>query len=524
MPLVYLAEIVAYDPAIPGTVTLRYASQGWAGAGAPGFYDGRIMAAPVVQRTAFAAGTTSGLIAQGFGELRLANPDGGLDALGDYGFDGRAFTLLVGDSGDAYSAFTTLLRGTMEQPTFTDTEISLRIRDRLAELDRPLETDRYAGTNSGSTGQEGTADDIKGQVKPRVFGRVLNVTPRPVNVPQQVWQVSDGAVAAIPAVYEGGLAITAGAAYASLADMTGNAPAAGTYRAWAAGGMFRLGSAPTLAITADVDEGAGAGDRTTAQVLQRIATGPGGIASGDVVAGDVTALDAAAAGQVGIYADQDTTVLATLDAIANSVGAWCGFDRLGQFRMRRLEVPAGSPVATFRILGRSAVADATTGDIIALERLPTDDDGRGVPAYRVTMRYGRNWTPLDGSQVAGAVTQARRAYLAEEWRSAIATDATVQTKHLRARELSFDSLLVAESDAQAEATRRQALYGVRRDRLRLRTLLTPALASLVDLGAIVRVEVPRYGYTAGRLMVVLGITYGVDPVARPDVVDLDLWG
>jgi hypothetical protein len=520
MTLVYLAEIVAYDPSILGTVTLRYASQGWAGAGAPGFYDGRIMAAPVVQRTAFATGTTAGTITQGFGELRLANPDGALDALADFGLDGRAFTLLVGDSGEPYSAFVTLLRGTMEQPTFTDTEIALRIRDRLAELDRPLEADRYAGTG----GQEGTADDLKGQVKPRVFGRVLGITPRPANVPQQIWQVSNNAVAAIPAVYEGGLAITAGATYASLADMTTNAPAAGTYRAWLAGGMFRLGSAPSLAITADVDEGGAAEDRTAAQVMQRIVTGPGGIASGDVVAGDVTALEAAAAGQVGLYADQDTKVLAALDAVANSVGAWCGFDRLGQFRMRRLEVPAGSPVATFRILNRSAVADATTGDIIALERLPTDDAGRGVPAYRATIRYSRNWTPLDADQVAGAVTQARRALLAEEWRSAVATDATVQTKHLRARELSFDSLLVAETDAQAEATRRQALYGVRRDRLRLRTLLTPALAAVVDLGAIVRVEVPRYGYAAGRLMVVISITYGVDPVARPDVVDMDLWG
>lgn len=521
--MIYLVEITAYDAGLPGTRTLRYASKGWAGNGAPGFFDGRLLASPSVRRNAWGAGTTQGLVETGYGLVRLSNPDGGLDGLIDYGFDGRELRILIGAETDAYSSFVTVLTGTMEQPTFTDTEVSIRIRDRLFELDKPVQATRYAGTNSGATGQEGLADDLKGRVKPRTYGRVLNITPPLVNSTQLIYQVNDGAVQDVPAVYEGGLAIgTRGADYTSLSDMTTNAPAAGAYRVWPAGGMFRLGSSPTLPITADVDEGAAASNRTAAQILKRIVEGPGGIASGDVSAADVSALDTANSAPLGIHIAADTSVREVLSAIATSVGAWCGFDRLGDFRMQRLTAPSGTPVATFRVLGRGAVATATTGDIVSLQRIPTDDDGRGVPAYRVNLRHRRNWTRQDSGQLATSVAQARRAFLAEEWRTAVSTDTAVQTKHLRSPELTFDSLIVAESDALTEAARRQVLYGVRRDRLRLRTILTPALAAVIDLGAVVSVEWPRYGYTSGRSMTVLGIDTGVEPGA--DAVDLELWG
>lgn len=523
MTLVYLAEIEAYDPSLPGLRTLRYASEGWAGTGAPGYFDGRIVGVPVLQRTAFAPGATSGKISQGIGAMELANPDGALDALADYGFDDRTVTVRVGEVGAAYSAMEILLTGTIEQPAFSDTMVTLRLRDRLWTLEKPMVGTKYLGTNVGAAGVEGTADTIKGQTKPRLWGRAINVTAKIVNVPAQMYQVSDGAVSAITA-YEGGLAITAGAPYASQADMEATSPSAGQMRAWLGGGMFRLGSSPTFAITADVDEGALSSDRTAAQVLARLATGPGGISAGDVLASDVTALDTAAAGQVGIWTSGEGTALAAMEQISNSVGAWVGFDRLGKLRMRRLEAPSGTPVVTFRMLSLGIAADADTADIISLERRATADSGRGVPSWQTTLRYGKNWTPQRRNELTLAVTDARAAYLAEEWRSSVSTDAAVKTKHLGATDPSFDSLLVAEADAVAEAARRQAMMSVRRDRLRLGTVLTPAQLAAVDLGAIVSVTLPRYGYDAGRLMTVIGIEMGVNGLQRPDVVTLDLWG
>lgn len=525
MPLVYLAEITAYDAGIAGTRTLRYGSTGWAGSGAADFYDGRIVDPPVIRRTAFANGTTGGLVETGYGDLTLANADGGLDALVDYGFDGRTLQILIGDSAASYGSFVVLMKGTMEQPQFTMDRVTFRVRDRLFELEKPLQTTKFAGTNSGATGQEGTADDLEGRPKPRVWGRVLNVTPPQVNATQLVYQVNDGAIQDVPAVYEGGLAIgSRGADYTSLSDLTTNAPSAGAYRVWPGGGLFRLGSSPTLSITCDVDEGSNAAARTTAQVVNRIVTGPGGISAGDVSSSDLTTLDAATAAVVGVYVTDETTVRDVVSSVAAGVGAWVGFDRLGVFRLRRLDAPTGSAVATFKRLDRVAVATATTGDIVELERLPTDDAGRGVPTYRAVLSYARNWTPQRSDALATSVTQLRRAFLAEAYRTEVATDATVQTKNLRAGELPRESLIVNQADAATEATRLLNLYKVRRDRIRLRTILDPTLAALVDLGSIVSVELPRYGYSSGRLMAVIGITTGVEPELRPDLVDLDLWG
>lgn len=523
MSLVYLAEVDAYDPALPGVRTLRFASEGWAGSGAPAYFDGRIVGVPALRRSAFAPGTTSGRIEQGIGAMELANPDGALDAIADYGMDDRPITLRVGEGSAAYAAMEIILVGTVEQAAFSDTTITLRIRDRLWTLDKPIQPSKYAGTNSGAAGVEGTPDTIKGQSKPRLWGRVINIKPRQVNVPAQMWQVADGAVNAITA-YEGGVAIAAGANYASQAAMEATSPSAGQMRAWLGGGMFRLGSSPTFDITADVDEGASASARTAAQVLQRIATGPGGISAGDVVAADVTALDAAASGQVGIVMDGEGSALGAMGQISNSVGAWVGFDRTGKLRMRRLEAPSGLPVVTFRMLALGVFADADTADILSLDRRVTGDIGRGLPTWQTTLRYGRNYTPQRRSELAGIVTDARAGYLAEEWRSAVSTDAAVKTKHLGATDMTFDSLLVAESDAAAEVARRQAMTGVRRDRLRLGAVLTPAQLAAVDLGAIVSVALPRYGYTAGRLMTVIGVEMGVDGLQRPDVVTLELWG
>jgi hypothetical protein len=61
---------------------------------------------------------------------------------------------------------------------------------------------------------------------------------------------------------------------------------------------------------------------------------------------------------------------------------------------------------------------------------------------------------------------------------------------------------------------------VRRDTLSVRVALDADLAGAVDLGSVVSVQVPRYGYDAGRLMRVTSIRTDL----RGGVLDLTLWG
>lgn len=116
-------------------------------------------------------------------------------------------------------------------------------------------------------------------------------------------------------------------------------------------------------------------------------------------------------------------------------------------------------------------------------------------------------------------TPARVAFLSAEWREAIAEDLSVQTVHRLAPQTIEQSCLTAQADAQTEATRRQAVRGVRRDRLELVIELTTATAA-IDLGATIRLEHSRYGLAAGKNFLVLGVATN----ASQRQVMLTVWG
>jgi len=195
-----------------------------------------------------------------------------------------------------------------------------------------------------------------------------------------------------------------------------------------------------------------------------------------------------------------------LDALAQSVGAWWTVDALGVFRIQQLTAPSGSP--TFTI---------TANDIKGrLDRVTGSDPLRGMPSYRTTLRYARNYAvQTDG--VAGAVSAARRLELSREWREVVATDTGVQTAHLLAQATVEDTLYASQADAQAEATRRQTLRGTQRSAFVVRV---PAVDyGDVALGDVGTLQHPRFGLSAGVLVRVLG----VEPDARDRSVTLTLW-
>lgn len=520
MSTIYLAHVTVYDPAIAGTKVLYYctgtgfvtgtdAAKRPAGIPAHTYYEPRIKQPASMRRDCFSRGATGGASEIGYGEMLMVNKDGALDGFLDYGLDGRSIEILIGQMSPWQTpVFTTILKGTIEQPRVSWDTVSIRLRDRQAELDKPVQATKYAGNNSLPNGLEGVAGDIKGQPKPRLYGRAFNFAPPCVNTSRLIYQVNDGAVQSVDAVYDRGATLTKGADYTSQSDMETNAPAASNFRAWPAGGYFRLGSSAIGQITTDATQGAAASNRTAAQIINAVATGPGGIASGDVVSADITALDSANSAEVGIYVGEESTVRAVLDEVAGAVGAWWGFDRLGQFRAQRLELPSGTPVATL-----------TEVEIIKIDRVATTDKGAGVPAWRVALNYKKFYAAQD-SDIAGAVTDARRAEIRNTWRSTVAEDAAVKTAHPLAPQLDFDTLLIDAAAAGTEGSRCLMLYKTRRDPFAVRVALDAVLAAAIDLGTVVRVVHTRFGLAAGKDFRVLGL----QPDARTNMLDLTLWG
>jgi len=474
-------------------------------------YAPRLLRPGVLSQSLYMPGSTGGSSRSGFGGVQLSNVDGGLDALIDYGFAGNEIRILVALRGARYADFKRLCTGVMEQPVFDWNSISISVRDKQSELSsRKLQANLYLGTNSGSpmSGAEGTANDIKGSRKPLVFGQVSNVRAVRVNTDRNIYQVHDGLLSSISAVYVAGVALTAGAVYPDYATMESTAPAAGQFRALPALGLFRIDAATSGQVTADATQGTTSADRTVAQMMRSIAL-RAGLTAAEISSADVTALDALCPQALGAYFDgMPLSGAEAMDMLARSVGAWWTFDPAGVLRMGRLALPSGDPVR-----------ELDTSNVMSIARLRARDEGAGVPAWRINVKHSRNWT-VQTTGLASAVTAARAAYLSGDGLVASANDATVQAQYPLAVERSFDTLMVNAGDAATEAARLLTLYKSRRDMLVVRARLDLATADVVRPGAVVRLTWPRYGMNSGKLFTVLGVNSDY----QTDSVEYTLWG
>jgi len=509
--MIYLVEVTAAIDSAGTTTVLRFSSEAYntgpSESPANTYYEPRVKTPADITRNLFANGTTSGASRVGYGVVELANVDGGLDYMNAYGFDGRSLTIKVGNHGDAYSSFTTILAGTMEQVEFSFQTVTILARDKLAMLELPLQKTEFAGNNSLPNGVEGTTD-IKGQKKPLLYGQVFNISPPIVNTSKLIYQVSDLLINDVSAVYDRGLGLTKGSDYTNMTDMTTNAPSSGYYRVLktSTGSYFRLGVSASGQITCDAVQGSTSADRTAAQLIKAIAI-KGGVSSGDINASDVTALDTANSSVVGIWVQGDDSAMTVIDQIAQSVGAWYGFDAAGQFRMGRFEAPSGA-----------TDIEISDDNIVSIETIRPNDTDRGLPAYKVILSYLKNYS-VQNSDIAGAVTADRRSFLEKERLSVSTEDATVKSQFLYAAEITRDTLLTTSANASTEASRLLTLYKTNRYMYQVRIALD-VTEHLPDLNDIAKVTLNRFGLDSGKLFRIIGISsnYAINRAT------LTLWG
>jgi hypothetical protein len=495
MTMIYLVEVDCAVDAV-GTVNTLYFSSGNyvtqpTDTPASTAYLPRLTQPGSLTRMMYQDATTGGQSQVAYGTCELENVDGELDYVLGYSLDKRKLRLLVGDPSQPYSTFTVAQRLTMQQAEITYKSLSIILRDRQLELDMLLCRHRYGGTNVLPAGKDGTAD-IAGAAVPRLYGTALNFAPILCNTSLLIYQVHDGAIATVSNVYDCGVALTRGPDYTSAAAVESIAPAAGQYCVYPAGGYFRLGSTPAGQITCDASQGATAANRTCAQILQQIAIDMG-LTAADISAADVVALDALNSAECGVWVQDDSTGLNIMDAVAPSIGAYFGFDRLGMLRMGRLDIPSGAPVATFSL---ESVKD--------IDRVRSNDNNNGIPAYSVTLTYARNYT-TQTSGVAGSVTPARALVIGQPSLNAVAQDLTIPVKYQWSPAMTRDTLLIHQADAQAESARVLSIFGVARNFYTVNVKLDQPTIAALDLGVVVGVQVNRFGMNNGKLVRVLGI-------------------
>lgn len=482
-------------------------------------YDGRISDAGSVSRSLLSGGRI-GRGTTSYGYIELANTDGELDPWIDYGFDGHAFTLRsLAERTSSLASAATLFRGTLSGLDASDAlnSIRLTVRDRLGELSVPILTERYTGLTVGavispipSTPNMAEGDlDLKGQFKPRVFGKVINVPGQLANRFNLLWQFSSSAVSSI-VVYDGGAALTNLGDYPDLAALINGTIAPGNYATCLAQGMVRLGGSPVFAVTADVTDGATLADRSAAQVASRILDAMG-ISSGDRDAASFDAVHAFNPAEVGVYLDSDTSALDVLGQVLDSIGAAIVPTAMGIYQLIAIAEPSGPPAGTITL------RDIIEGGAFTLG-VSAGQDRENPAVWSVEVSWGLVYQPMSASEVAGTVSLERRTYLASASRQAIIADATIKIKHPLASSLKVESLLTSQVDAEAEAVRLIFLYGTRRDVLRLP--MDYEEGRLYDIGAVVSVQIDRFGYNAGKLFIVIGREDDFDE----NVTTLELWG
>lgn len=510
----YLLEITAHDGS--GVITLRVGSSGYktgpGDAPANTVYDAAIKDLGHFTRSLFEDGKTMGQSTTATGEITLANT-GRLDAwLTTYGFSGRAILIKrLSSPRAAFSSAEIVFKGTIESvdtPSALDS-IVLRLADRRLELDKPLQTNRYGGTTTSGASvnvADGTAD-MKDKIKPLVYGKVFFIEPVKVNAFDLIYQVSDGAVASITA-YDKGVQLTLAGNYTTAALLKAATLKAGTYATCLSLGLFRLGGT-ALELRADVVEGSTPNLRTAASCVDRMMTKMALNGPSNMSGATFSALSALAPQEVGIYVDDDKTALEVMSEVLSSIGGWIVPNALGVFEVGRLSAPSGSPTWTLDLNNQA-------GTTISLIKCP--DSEKKLPFWRVVLSYLKVWAPLDTNAVAESLTDTRKSFLTTEWRESKAELSSVLTKDLLAEELTKETLLTTQADADAEAVRLRDLYSVAR--LMLTCDVSRADAAPMTIGSTGNVTWTRYGLSGGKNMVVIG--QRIDRTKGR--VELTLWG
>lgn len=521
--MLIVVEIEAAIDTVGTLATFLFSSEGWTtlptDTPANTWVRPRLIQAANFRRELFSGNRVFGAVQAAYGECKLANLDGGLDDFVRYGFDGRRYTIRMGNKGAAYpAAFTTILVATMKCATFDLTETSgavrLLLRDRLVELDIPIAPALFAGT--GAT--EGTSSALNVR-KPVVFGEIYSCKPQLINEVLLIYAVGSPppGYLAWPLYAEDGQANlnpypTPYGDYADYSGLAGASVPAGNYARCSALGLIRLGSAPTFDMTCCVKVTDAARTLTMAKLpgtIMRHMAERVGISSSDIDLADVSTVDAARTANYGYRVNSDETALSAMGKIANSASLWFGFDALGKLRMSPFNEPSGTPVFTF-----------SQQNVTKLQKIDSVDTG--IPIWKVTARSSFNFNPE--TTFAGSVPPWYREWHNKAWPlETQVTNASVKNKHPIAGEMTVDVYTGAGAtrmDDAGEASRRLGLYGVERDMVQVTTPITLALLSAIDLAKVCMLRYPRFGWNAGKLMCIVAIAINFDAMRA----EITLWG
>ena len=508
---VWLLAIEALDEN-DSPITLRFSSGQYDDPDG-NYWDNRLKQ-PALYRAGMYTGQYIQVDRSGYGEIVLINNDGGLNYLVDYAFDGRPCLSIVYDT--ETETLDDVFFATTSRVGFTNTDISIILRDPVEVFREDHPRTYYLGDNVLPDGLEGVEDDIKGLPKPRVYGAVSNGSPVLVNSSKLIYQISDRDVT-ITHAYDRGFPLTRESDYTSLAQLESTEPSAGSFKCFE--GYVRLGSMSMGQVTVDaecVEQGVGS-------VLQSVLIDLGYLLTSAVI----NTLNAK--GNIRLFLS--TSEVSTENLINTIIDSVCGYWRVtkeGDIDAGTIILPKTTPdyqIYDWQILriDRTSIGSGTNGVPIKAVEILADrihtvqtDLASAIMSGEddITLIYGGS-----PNSTYDVITNTDRiARLSEEYRNVIVDCPTCANRHLLAETLTIASQLSSLNDAENIATELLSAVKVRRDTVNV----TVRFSELVNIavGDTVEIFTDRIGYNNGRLMVVIGLTLD----ASSNEYEIRLWG
>lgn len=420
-------------------------------------YEDAILGIPSFSRRMSTAFT--GRTSQSWGDLIVANNDGERDDWLRLNWIGREIVLYVGDPGWAKADFRTVMTGVVSEIyAASAASIGFRIKDKIGALNVPVETALF------------TSGDALDRLKPVAYGTIFNATPVLIDAATHKYQVAQ-ASGTVSEVRDNGVAV----------GITDNGD-----------GTFTLTSAPAGQITCDFAEAT----TTAGGIISALAVDSTALVSGDIDATTFGAFDTDVPYDLGIYIAERRNVIEAMDEVANSVGAWYGFDRAGLLQIGQLDTP-----------GTTYTMAIDAEDMVAFSFMPV----RFIqPAEYIRFGYAKNYTRQQ-SGLAGSLSETELALYAADFSSAsYTTDAgsfSAGTGPFAYTPAPYTpdqikSLISNSTDATTEVTRQATLWS------RLKGIYKFTMFAKgyeLDIGDTVQITHSRHGFSAGKTAIVTAI-------------------
>lgn len=259
--------------------------------------------------------------------------------------------------------------------------------------DTPFQANVLTASYAGTGGREG-GEDLKGQVKPLIFGRARNVAPILIDEVNSVFQFSGyGPVQGINALFERassfGLPVGNAATYDALVAL--EIPP-GRWATCTAEGMVRLGAPPAGLITGDVDgHKVGGGWPRLSGAIITAAAGIAGVDADLIDTTSLAAMDAAAPYTINIVLAEQITLIELAQRLARPCNHQAGVDWLGKLFV--VKPSLAGPTITLDAQGRQnpKVIDNAESDV-------------SPPYKRIAMGCERNWRVHSLDEIASPYT------------------------------------------------------------------------------------------------------------------------